>query len=341
MSTRLRTPRSLGFAMPAEWEPHAATWTAWPFDDEEWRGFVESARQEYAAVLTRLAECEPVELLVADEEAETDARRRLPGVRCHRVPLDDVWFRDNGPLFVRRPDGAVAMTHWRFNAWGEKYDFELDARAPEALERILTGHRFEVPVVLEGGSLDVNGRGLALTTRQCLLHPRRNPGWSEADLERVLLENLGIERLVWLERGLEGDHTDGHIDTLARFLNEGTVACCVAEDPADPNHAVLQDNLERLEAAGLDVVPVPLPAAPRYLLGERLPLTYVNFYVANGIVLVPTYGDVNDERALAILGPLFPGRSVEGFAASAILTSGGAFHCLTQQQPAGPMWRGE
>ncbi len=331
----------MNLRMPAEWEPHAATWTSWPFDDEEWRGYLQPAREEYAAFLRRLAEFEPVELLVADDEAESDARGRLSssGIRFHRCPLDDVWFRDNGPLFVRREDGTIGLTHWRFNAWGNKYDWALDARAPETVARVLDARRTEVPYVMEGGSLEVNGQGLCLTTRQCLLHPERNPELDAAQLQHALRKYLGIEQVIWLERGLEGDHTDGHIDTITRFTRPDRVVTSMCADPADFNHAVLLENYHQLKHYGLDVVQLPLPRERREVKGVRLPMTYANFYIANGIVLVPTYGDPHDEAALEVLRQEFPDRVVEGYSASAIITSGGAFHCLTQQQPEGPLAR--
>lgn len=324
--------------MPAEWEPHAATWTAWPFDDDEWRGYLEAARVEYAAFLRRLSDFEPVELLVADEEAEQDARRRLEGcpVRFHPCKLDDVWFRDNGPLFVLREDGKVSLTHWRFNAWGNKYDHALDARAPETVAKVLGARRTEVPLVMEGGSLESNGQGLCITTRQCLLHPERNPELDAADLQHALRKHLGLEQVIWLERGLEGDHTDGHIDTLTRFVAPRRVVTCMCE-PEDSNYEILLENYHQLEHYGLEVVKLPLPRERRELGGVRLPMTYANFYIANGAVLVPTYGDPNDQPALEVLRAEFPDRVVEGFSAASIITSGGAFHCLTQQQPEGPL----
>lgn len=324
--------------MPAEWEPHAATWTSWPFDDEEWRGYLAPARQEYAAFLARLSQFEPVELLCADEEAEEDARSRLgdSNVRFHACPLDDVWLRDNGPLFIKRDDGTVSLTHWRFNAWGNKYDWALDARAPETVARILGARRTEVPYVMEGGSLETNGQGLCLTTRQCLLHPERNPDLDAAELQRVVRKYLGIDQVLWLERGLEGDHTDGHIDTLTRFVSKKRVVTSLCLED-DANYDVLLENYHQLAHYGLEVVKLPLPRERREVQGVRLPMTYANFYIANGIVLVPTYGDPNDGLALEVLKKEFPNHRVEGLSSSAIITSGGSFHCLTQQQPEGPL----
>jgi agmatine deiminase len=267
-------------------------------------------------------------------------------VRYHHVNLNDVWFRDNGPIFVTGPSG-VALTDWRFNAWGGKYaPWDDDDRAPAAVARTLGMRRFAVPVVMEGGSLDVNGEGVCLTTRSSLLEPNRNPGMSEAELEAVLAEYLGVRRVVWLQEGLEGDHTDGHVDTFARFTDDRTIVCSVEEDEDDPNHASMARNLADLRALVNEqgtpyrVVPLPLPRRRMELEGKRLPLTYANFYVGNGFVVVPTYDDPNDATALSILRPVFPGRAVIGLPAAHLITGGGAFHCVTQQQPSGEVDRG-
>src|SRR5690606_2507214 len=233
----------------------------------------------------------------------------------HRVPLNDVWFRDNGPLFVREADGRVAMTDWRFNAWGGKYaPWDDDDRAPLAVARRLGMRRYAVDAVMEGGSLELNGRGVCLTTRSCLLTPTRNPGLSQADIEALLARWLGVTQVVWLPGGLEGDHTDGHIDTIVRFADDETIVASVEADESDPNHASMLANLEVLRGlrtpAGRPyrIVELPLPERSAYLGEARLPLTYANWYVGNGFVVVPVYDDPNDERALETLRPLFPGR---------------------------------
>lgn len=338
---RAQPPRAFGFRQPAEWTRHEATWAAWPFDEEEWRGMLGSARDEFARFVATMARFEPVRLLVADDEAEGDARRRLAGVNgvtFLHVPLDDVWLRDSGPIFVQAPDGRVSFVHWAFNAWGRKFDWALDDEVPEALATHLGLDHFDVDVVLEGGSIDTDGNGTVLTTRQCLLEPSRNPHLRETDLAGLLADYLGFDRLVWLDRGLEGDHTDGHVDTIARFVAPGRVAACVASPDDEPNHTVLAHNVAILRRAGLDVVEVPVPAERRTFEGERLPLTYVNFCLVNGAVLVPQYGDMHDERALRIIGEAFPDRKAVGVDSAAIITSGGSLHCLTQQQPWGPFW---
>ena len=338
--------------MPPEWEAHAATWTSWPFDDALWFGRLEGVRREFAGLVRTIAAHEPVELLVESAQSERDARARLEGadVRYHRLPLDDVWLRDNGPLFVTRAGAAgrqeLALTNWSFNAWGGKFNWLQDNQVPGALAAQLKAAHWDVPVVLEGGSLDFSGDGAALTTRSCLLSPARNPSLSEEDYTALLGAYLGAGRLLWLDAGLEGDHTDGHIDTLTRFVSAGTIVTSVAEDARDPNFATLRGNLERLcgflGAGGqpYNIVELPLPQQRG---GPEGPLaaSYTNFYIGNGFVVVPQYGDPRDARALDILAPLFPGRAVLGRSSRELIVGGGSFHCVTQQQPVGQIWKGD
>jgi agmatine deiminase len=329
--------------MPAEWQPHAATWMAWPHDDEQWIGMLDPVRAEFTELVRAIAREETVELLVADEESAADARARLGGaaVRLHRVPHQDLWLRDSAPIFVTRGED-VALVDWDFNGWGNKYPAELDDQIPTHVARILGGVTpFRPGLVMEGGSVEVDGAGLAMTTRQCLLSPERNPGVSEAELEAALAAFLGISRVIWLDKGLEGDHTDGHIDTLTRFANATTIVTSVCHDTHDPNHETLAANLDvlRRAAATFSIVELPVPTGRVEFEGERLPLTYANFYLTNRSVLVPVYEAREDQAALAILRPLFPGRDVIGLPARALITGGGAFHCVTQQQPVGTLWR--
>lgn len=347
------TPAELGYAFPPEWEPHAATWTSWPFDDQLWEGHLEGTREDMAGLVATVARFEPVFLNVRDAETERDARARLEArgaplenVTFNRLPLNDVWFRDNGPLFVRDRAGRVALTDWEFNAWGGKYaPWDLDDLAPRGVAERLGMRRFEAPLVMEGGALEINGRGVCLTTRSCLLSQHRNPEATEEEIERALRDYLGVRYVVWLEEGLEGDHTDGHIDTIARFVNDDTIVCVVEEDEDDPNHTTMELNRERLETLRdhegepYRVVPLPLPRRRMELGGARLALTYANFYIGNGFVVVPVYQDENDERALEILRPLFPDREVIPSNATSLITGGGAFHCVTQQQPVGEVAR--
>lgn len=362
-TTSYPTPASLGYRMPPEWAPHAATWTSWPFDDELWVGHLEGVRREFADLVATILRFEPVVLNVRDQESETDARARIGAaaaklhgagadaalgkLRYNLMPLNDVWFRDNGPLFVQLPaengqPGRVALTDWGFNAWGEKYaPWQDDDRAPATVASRIGMKRFAVPAIMEGGALEINGAGVCLTTRSCLLEPNRNPELSAAQIELLLRDHLGIHELVWLERGLEGDHTDGHIDTIVRFTSDDTIVCAVEPRTDDPNHATMAHNLKQLRGlrtangAPYRVVEIPLPQRRMELEGQRLPPTYANFYIGNGFVVVPQYDDVNDEQALNILRPLFPGREVIGLSASSLITGGGAFHCVTQQQPLG------
>ncbi|MEJ2291365.1 MAG: agmatine deiminase family protein [Deinococcales bacterium] len=343
------SPAELGFSMPPEWEPHAATWTSWPFDDVLWEGQLEGVRDDMAGLVATVARYESVVVNVRDEEAERDAHRRLAALAApqeriafHRLPLNDAWFRDNGPIFVRDAAGRVALTDWRFNAWGGKYaPWDDDDRAPRVVARRLRMQRFEIPYVMEGGSLEVNGEGVCLTTRSCLLARERNPELDEHEVETLLRRTLGVRHVVWLEGALEGDHTDGHIDTLVRFADDRTIVCALEEDVEDPNHGPTRHNLEALrslrahDGTPYRVVALPLPRRRMELGGTRLPPSYANFYIGNGFVVVPLYEDENDEAALTTLRPLFPGRDVIGLGSTHLITGGGAFHCVTQQQPAG------
>ena len=339
--TETITPKAAGFTMPAEWAPHGATWMAWPFDDDMWHGELPAVRREYGALVRAVADREPVQLVVRDGEALGSAQAALAGlagVTYHQRPLDDVWMRDNGPTFVTK-GGEVAMVDWRFNAWGEKYDWALDDQIPPYVAKTLGLRRFVADVVMEGGSIETNGEGLCLTTAQCLLEPGRNPGRTRRDLEGILGDYLGFEQVIWLEEGLEGDHTDGHIDTITRFAGPRTIITSVAHDHSDRNHQTLAANLARLrqatwQGAPLKIVELPIPVSRRYLAdGTRLPLTYANFYLCNGAVLVPLYDDPMDDRAMAILKDVFANREVVGLPSRYIITGGGSFHCLTQQQP--------
>ena len=345
------TPRDLGFAMPPEWAPHEATWMGYPADDDLWFGHLAGVRDEYAGLVRTIARFERVELLVRDEESERDARARLTGhnVRFHRVPLDDSWLRDSGPLFVTRgeKDPEVALVNWRFNAWGGKFEWDNDNQVPEYVAQFLGMSHWDRPEVLEGGGLEISGDGAALTTRSCFLTDTRNPGLSEEGYTFLLSDQLGVEKLHWLDGGLENDHTDGHVDTITRFAAGNVIVTSVEADPNDANHAVMQRNLatlRELRTPGGDfyqIVELPLPAHRLEGAEGRLPPTYANFYIGNGFVVVPQYGDPNDKKALDVLRPLFPDREVIGVPSRKIIEGGGSFHCLTQQQPAGRVWTGE
>jgi agmatine deiminase len=344
------SPAALGFRMPAEWEPQEAAWLAWPHNEETWPGgALDEVRVCYGEILGALAPDQRVCLLVGDGETEEAVRRFLAGrgvdagpITFVPVPTRDTWIRDYGPTFLVRtaPEPRLAMISWRFNAWGGKYaDLEADDAVPDALRAHLDAPLFEAGLVLEGGSIEVNGQGLLLTTEQCLLHPNRNPGLDRDALGEKLRAFLGVGDVVWLGEGILGDDTDGHVDDIARFVDPDTVVCALEDDPADENYHALRDNLERLGGVRLRggrrlrVIPLPMPR-PVVDGGARLPASYANFYIGNRVVLVPTFADPADETALARLGNLFPGREVRGIDCRALVAGLGAIHCCTQQQPA-------
>ena len=347
------TPASLGFRMPAEWHRHEATWFSWPKDPVTWPDRVPQVREIFLRMIEVLAEHEIVNLLVDDEEAASDVRRRMTwpqakNVRLHLVPTVDSWIRDYGPNFLVHEDGRVAFNDFGFNAWGGKYETLMaDTRVPTLLAPIIGLPRFaREDVVLEGGSIDVNGAGVVMTTEQCLLNENRNPHMDRAEIERVLCDYLGVRNVLWLGEGVAGDDTDGHIDDIARFTDVSTIVCAMEEDPTDANHHILADNVRRLELARdangrpYRVVTLPMPgpvmADAEEPGGEdvRLPASYANFYIANNVVLLPVFGHANDRRAADILQPLFPGRRVVPINCEPLVWGMGAIHCVSQQQPA-------
>jgi len=330
---------------PAEWEPHAATWLAWPHNAETWPGCHEAALVEFVGLVRALHVHEPVRILVGDESMEGDARRRLAAggvgddasVRFHRVPTNDAWLRDSGPIGVRR-GGERLLLDFPFDSWGGKYPpWDADAAVPRAIAALTGLPLAAAEFVLEGGSVDGNGRGVVLTTEACLLHPNRGPGRTREEMETRLARWLGARRILWLGDGIEGDDTDGHIDDIARFVGEHRVVAAVADDPADPNHAALAENLRRLRAsrdergAAYDVVPLPMPGVRR-AGGHRPPASYANFYLANDVALVPTFGVAEDATALAILAEVLEDREVVGVPCRALVEGLGGIHCLTQQE---------
>jgi agmatine deiminase len=352
-----RSPAALGYRMPAEWEPHAATWLAWPHERADWPGKLSPIPWVYGEVIRHLAPGERVRILVKDAATERKARALLGRVGVDpaqidlfRLATDRSWTRDFCPLFVKRADGEVAQTNWKFNGWAKYANHRRDAAVGGWLARRL-GRRAWTPtvgrgdaarrVVMEGGSLDVDGQGTLLTTEECLLSPvqARNPGVSRAALEQVLGAQLGVRKILWLGNGIAGDDTHGHVDDLARFVDTRTVVIAAESDPADDNYANLAENRERLQgmtnAGGqaLRVIELPMPAPVR-LDGVRLPASYANFYIGNAAVLVPTFNDPNDRRALGILAELFPGRAVVGIHAVDLVWGLGTLHCMTQQEPA-------
>jgi agmatine deiminase len=341
-----RTPRQQGFQMPAEWAPHAATWVAWPSHADLWLENLTRAREAFVRLVAGIAAGETVEVLVPDDEQEAIARGALGDrVRFHRVPFGDIWLRDTAPLFLRGPGSSAATVRFVFNGWGGKYVLAHDDQVAEHITGIVAeghaGHGFAMPFVLEGGAIDVDGEGTLLTTRQCLLNPNRNPSMSPAAIEAAVLEAVGCDKVVWLGDGLLNDHTDGHVDTVARFVAPGRVVAMEVRSTDDPNREVLGALIRDLGAAvdargrRLEVVTVPSPGRIEDEDGRVMPASYVNFYIANASVVVPTYGSPFDAEAVERIGALFPGRRTFGVDARAVLSGGGAFHCITQQQPTG------
>ncbi len=348
--SRPRTPRAAGYRQPAEWEPHEAVWLAWPSHDELWAEHLPAAQAEFVAMCEAIADLdendnprgETLLVLVPSGIREVEARAQLNGLGAvfHRVPFGDIWMRDIAPIFVRSEDGDVAPVCFAFNGWGGKYVLDGDDLVAGRVGELAGGEMFALGMVLEGGAVEPDGEGTLLTTKQCLLNPNRNPGTSRQRIESNLREALGAMAVLWLEEGLENDHTDGHIDTIARFVEPGRVVCMSPSGDDDPNRDVLEAIARDLAAmkdhAGrrLQVERVPSPGRVVDDEGIVRPASYVNFYVANTTVVVPTYGAPWDDEALEAIGALFPGRRVVGASAKAILSGGGAFHCITQQQPA-------
>jgi agmatine deiminase len=343
------SPAALGFRMPAEWEPHAATWLAWPHKEESWPGNFAPIPGVWVEMVRALAPHEHVNILVNDAAAAAAVRdllhaARVPGdaVSLHLIPTNDAWARDHGPTFVtRRVDGRseLAAIDWVYNAWGGKYPpWDLDDIVPQGIAPLLGVRLFEPGIVLEGGSIDVNGRGTLLTTEACLLNPNRNPHLSRAQIEQYLRDYLGVRHILWLSDGIVGDDTDGHIDDLTRFVDPTTVLTVLESNPRDQNHERLQVNYERLrhmtdqDGRALRVLTLPMPE-PVYYDEQRLPASYANFYIANDVVLAPVFGDPHDGAALRTLQEVFPRRRIVGIPARELVWGLGAFHCVTQQQP--------
>jgi agmatine deiminase len=368
------TPAERGYRMPAEWEPHTATWLSWPRREGisfPGRDAYDKAMPAFAKMVHALADSEPVHINVCDAAHEADVKRILSRagakaahVTFHHIPINEPWCRDHGPIFVtRKEEPKLLALDWDYNAWGFKYPpFDDDDYVPTAIAQKF-GFPVEYPcMILEGGSIDVNGDGLVLTTRSCLLNPNRNPDLTQAQIEQRLKDWLGIREILWLGDGIEGDDTDGHIDDIARFVNKDTIVCAYEEDESDSNYEALKANFQYL--AGLTVEPTakrgrkaaaseddedgggddgPLPRfdvqklpMPQKMVrdGQRLPASYANFYIGNKVVLLPTFGDTNDRWANAIMEKVFPGRKIIPIDCRELIWGLGAFHCLTQQMPA-------
>jgi agmatine deiminase len=345
------TPASLGYRMPAEWEPHAGTWFTWPRPEGiSFPGKYETVPPVYAELIRHLGAVENVHINVWHEEMEHWVRKLLHQNHCptervffHHFPAYEPWCRDHGPIFLvreRKGRRERAIVDWGYNAWGGKYPpFDLDDAVPQHVAKLRNLPLFSPGIVMEGGALEVNGRGTLLTTEACLLNENRNPHLTREQIEQYLRDCLGVANILWLGDGIVGDDTDGHVDDLTRFVNANTVVTVVEKDPADANYAPLQENLQRLrslrdqDGQPLRVVELPMPR-PLEHDGQRLPASYANFYIANGIVLVPTYRDPSDRVALEVLQREFGDRRVIGVDSTELIWGLGSFHCISQQEPA-------
>jgi agmatine deiminase len=332
--------REAGFRQPGEWERHRACWLAFPSDPALWPE-LERVQASFASMCHAIAEGhergagEELEVLISSDAAEARAAAllsRLPA-RFHRVRFGDIWMRDIAPVFLRRGDGALASVRFRFNGWGGKYSYPGDERVAGEVQALVAAEHYASSLVLEGGGVESDGAGLCLTTRDVALNPNRNPRASQAEVEAELADALGAERVIWLDRGLLHDHTDGHIDNIARFIAAGRVLCMRPSGSDDPNRALLGEIERDLRAAGLSVESVPSPGLVLGRDGRALPASYLNFYIANQSVVVPVFGSIHDEAALRTIAALFPGRSVRAVEARVLLEEGGTVHCITQQEP--------
>lgn len=346
MEGTFATLASLGYRMPAEWEPHAATWLSWPRRETiSFPGSLDRVLPTLRAMVEALTESEPVCINVCNGAHEAEARAVLDGlpmecITFHPVPTNEPWCRDHGPIFLtREKEPKLAVVDWDYNAWGGKYPpFEADDVVPTRIAELLELPVYYPRMILEGGSIDVNGGGALLTSEGCLLNKNRNPALSREMIEARLRDFLGVTEILWLGLGTEGDDTDGHIDNLARFVSERVVVTVVEQDPVSANYEPLQENVRRLQAMtvkgrSLEVIELPMPAR---MVREDLvlPASYANFYIANTVVLVPTYAQPNDRLVMDMLGQFFPDRRIVGIDARELIWGLGAFHCLTQQQPA-------
>lgn len=330
--------------MPAEWEKHQSVWLAWPSAADLWEEDLFQAQAEFTALAENIADGgrgERLNVLVPDEKSGIAAETALRGlpVQLHLIPFGDIWLRDTAPLFLKNQKNESATIRFQFNGWGGKYVLNHDALVSQKIAQVAGLREFVAPWILEGGSVELDGEGTCLTSRQCLLNVNRNPQMDQAAVERALSENLGVQKTLWVGDGLINDHTDGHIDTIARYIAPGTVMCMKAMRSDDPNAEILttiQSDLESMtDAKGrkLKVVAVPSPHSVRDEDGRLMPASYVNFYISNTKVIVPIYGSEWDNEAVAAIAEHFPDRKTIGLSARAILSGGGAFHCISQQQP--------
>lgn len=332
--------------MPAEWEPHQATWLTWPHNEAHWPGKFEKIEPIFARMARELSAGEDVHIAIHDDATQQSAEKHLKAedatsarIHLHRIPNNFAWARDHGPIFVKNEKGERKILDWVFNGWGNQWAHELDDDVPQFVSRATGVPAEKVPMVLEGGSIDVNGAGTLITTESCLLNPNRNPSMNKAQIEATLKQRLGVSHVIWLTGEIAGDDTSGHVDDMTRFIGPRTVMTVIAEDPADENYKALRENLAILEKSTdqdgqpLTVIPVPLPE-PVIYDGMRLPASYANFYIGNEVILLPTYNCPQDRFAMEVLKKAFPNRRVVGIDGTDLIWGLGSFHCLTQQMPA-------
>jgi agmatine deiminase len=345
----LLTPAELGYYFPAEFAPQKAMWLSWPHKEESWPGKIQTIYAPYSQFVKEVAIGQEVHINVADAAMQAFATQQLElaGVRIDRIffhffPTNDAWCRDHGPAFLINPADAIpkVLVKWNYNAWGEKYPpHDLDNQIPIHIAESLGIPYFTPGIVMEGGSVEFNGKGTLLTSKACLLNPNRNPHLNQEQIEKYLCDYYGVQHILWVADGILGDDTDGHIDDITRFVNADTVVTVVEENKADGNYEILQENLHLLQQMRLEdgkqlnVVELPMPS-PVIWEQQRLPASYANFYIANEVVVVPTFRDKNDRRALDILSGCFPTRRVVGIDSTDIIWGLGSFHCLSQQEPA-------
>jgi agmatine deiminase len=346
----MQSPKEAEYSMAAEWQPHEAVWLAWPSHKSLWQENLKSAQDEFKSFCMAIADVDPMthkargeklNILIPDTKYKGDAEDALNGlpIKLFTIPFGDIWLRDTAPLFLNHKSGHLATLRFSFNGWGGKYNLDNDPQVAENISKEVGFREFIVSSIMEGGSLEVDGEGTCLTSRQCLLNKNRNNGMTERDLEKLLEDSLGVEKILWLGNGLVNDHTDGHIDTMARFSAPGKVLCMTANTSDDPNIEVLKTMKRDLEsmtdARGrkLEVSLIPSPGKILNDEGEIMPASYLNFYIANTTVIVPIYGSPFDDKAIREIAKCFPTRRTVGLPAKAILAGGGAFHCISQQQP--------
>lgn len=341
------TPKELGYYMPAEWAKHEATWLSYPHNENSWPDKIETIFQSYNLFIKTLTEVETVHINVVDKAMEERVLADLKAagafmvnIETHIFPTNDAWCRDHGPAFLinHNDPNDHALLDWEYNAWGGKYPHDLDAQIPARIAEKLGMKRFTPGIIMEGGSIDVNGCGDLLTTTSCLLNPNRNPNLSQAQIEEYLCSNYGVDNVIWLGDGIDGDDTDGHVDDLSRFADEDLIITAVETNKNDVNYAPLQENLKKLNQCRLangkqpTVAELPMPS-PVIWEDQRLPASYANFYICNGLVIFPTYKCDNDTEAAYVLEECFPTHEIVGIDSTDIIWGLGSFHCLSQQQP--------